>query len=131
MNSTVRAVLEPKIDIIRRLQQAIAKRDLKDYLSFFSPDVEYHYHVGTRPLIGIEWMEKFITKYWKNNRNAVWVIVHHAESGDSLLTEGREEYVNADGQNVVHPYMGIIDFQDGLIIRWRDYFQMDDPNAGK
>ena len=131
MNSTVQGVFEPKIDIIRRLQQAIAKRNLNEFLSFFAADVEYHYHVGTRPLFGIEWVEKFITKYWKNNSNATWVIVHHAESGDSLFTEGREEYINADGQKVVHPYMGIIDFFDGKIIGWRDYFQMNDTNAGK
>jgi limonene-1,2-epoxide hydrolase len=47
------------------------------------------------------------------------------------LTEGREEYVNASGQTVSHPYMGIIEFRDDLIVGWRDYFQMADPNAGK
>jgi limonene-1,2-epoxide hydrolase len=59
------------------------------------------------------------------------VIDHHAEVDGRLLTEGREEYVNASGQTVSHPYMGIIEFRDGLIVGWRDYFQMADPNAGK
>ncbi|MEO8114517.1 MAG: nuclear transport factor 2 family protein [Phenylobacterium sp.] len=122
---------EPKIEIIRRLQKASAARDREAFLAFFAPDVVYHYHVGTRPLVGVQWVEKFITKYWANNSAAVWTIDHFAETEGALLTEGREDYVNASGQPVSHPYMGIIGFKDGLITAWRDYFQMNDPNAGK
>ena len=122
---------EPKIDIIHRLQQAIARKDLGAFLGFFAPHVEYHYHVGSRPLIGVEWVEKFMVKYWKNNRDGTWVIVRHAECENAILMEGREEYTNADGQMVVHPYMGVIEFEGGKIVAWRDYFQMNDPNAGK
>lgn len=129
MTTTAETRQEPKIDVIRRLQQAIAAKDKAAFLAFFAPDVEYHYHVGTRPLMGRDWVEKFITKYWADNTGSTWVIVHHAEADDRLFTEGREEYVNADGKTVSHPYMGIIEFRDGLITGWRDYFQMADPNA--
>lgn len=122
---------EAKIDTIRRLQAALQQKDLPGFLSFFDPDVEYHYHVGTRPLIGIAWVEKFMLKYWRNNRDAVWIIDRHAEAGDFLFSEGREEYLNADGHKVSHPYMGVIEFREGKIVAWRDYFQMNDPNAGK
>jgi len=123
---------EPKIEVIGRLQKAIEARDMPAVLGFFHPSVEYHYHVGTRPLMGIEWVEKFFTKYWANNSSGTWVLQHWAERDGRLLAEGREEYVNADGVKVEHPYMGIIEFdQDGLITGWRDYFQMQDPNAGK
>jgi limonene-1,2-epoxide hydrolase len=121
---------EPKIEVIRRLQQALAARDKAAFLDFFAPEVEYHYHVGSRPLIGIGWVEKFITKYWADNSGATWVIERHAKTDTHLFTEGREEYVNADGETVRHPYMGIIHFgEDGKIVGWRDYFQMADPNA--
>jgi len=122
---------EPKIDIVHRIQQAIERKDLDSFLDFFAPHVEYHYHVGSRPLIGVEWVRKFMLKYWKNNREGTWVIVRHAETGNAILMEGREEYTNADGQTVRHPYMGVIEFEDGKIVAWRDYFQMNDPNAGK
>jgi limonene-1,2-epoxide hydrolase len=120
---------EAKIDTIRRLQQAIAARDKTAFLDFFAAGIEYHYHVGSRPLLGKDWVEKFITKYWANNSAATWVIDRHAENGEFLFTEGREEYVNADGVQVSHPYMGIIKFEHGKIIGWRDYFQMNDPNS--
>jgi limonene-1,2-epoxide hydrolase len=122
---------EPKIEIVRRIQQAIERKDLDMFLGFFAPHVEYHYHVGSRPLIGIEWVKKFMVKYWKNNRESTWVIVRHAEAGNAIMMEGREDYINADGQTVSHPYMGVIEFEDGKIVAWRDYFQMNDPNAGK
>jgi limonene-1,2-epoxide hydrolase len=124
------AVTEAKIDTIRRLQQAMAAKDKATFLGFFAPEVEYHYHVGTRPLIGIEWVEKFVSKYWADNSGATWIIERHAETDSHLFTEGREEYVNASGQTVVHRYMGIIEFRgDGKIVSWRDYFQMADANA--
>lgn len=123
---------EPKIDVLRRLQQAAQQRDKAAFLSFFAPDVEYHYHYGSRPLIGREWVDRFITKYWANHSATTWVIENWAERDGKLLCEGREEYVNADGVLVRHPYMGIIEFDsDDLITGWRDYFQMNDPNAGR
>jgi len=123
-------VSEAKFDVIRRLQQAIAAKDKAGFLDFFAPEVEYHYHVGTRPLMGRDWVEKFITKYWADNSGSTWVIERHAETDTHLFTEGREEYVNASGQTVTHPYMGVIEFKpDGKIVGWRDYFQMADPNA--
>lgn len=121
---------EPLIERIRRLQQAMAAKDKSAFLAFFAPDVEYHYHVGTRPLIGIAWVEKFVTRYWANHADATWVIHHWAEREGRLFTEGVERYTNADGDRVTHPHMGIVEFSDGLITGWREYFQMADPNAG-
>lgn len=119
----------PLIERVRRLQLAMANKDKAAFLAFFSPNVEYHYHVGTRPLIGIDWVEKFLVKYWANHADTSWVIDHWAERGDRLFMEGVERYVNADGDVVTHRYMGIAEFQGGLITGWREYFQMADPAA--
>jgi limonene-1,2-epoxide hydrolase len=125
------ATAESKIVLMHRLQRAIAARDKSAFLDFFAPDVEYHYHVGSRPLKGREWVEKFIDKYWRDNSASTWIIEHHAETGARILMEGREECVNASGDLVRHPYMGIVEFNDcGKIVGWRDYFQMADPNVG-
>lgn len=117
------------IELLHKLMAATAARDTDAFVSAFAPDVEYLYHVGSRPLIGREWVERFITKYWANHSETNWTLVNWAENGDILMTEGIEEYVNADGVTVAHPYMGVIEFKDGKIIAWRDYFQMNDPAA--
>ena len=117
------------IERLRALMAVSEARDKPAFLDFFADDVEYHYHVGTRPLIGKEWVDRFITKYWANHSATKWTLVNWAENGDKVLTEGQEDYVNADGFSVSHPYMGIIEFRDGKIVAWRDYFQMKDPAA--
>ena len=49
-----------------------------------------------------------------------------------LFSEGCEEYIKAECVLVRHTYMGVFEFSpDGLITDWRDYFQTNDPNAGK
>ena len=117
------------IELLRRIMAASSARDRTAFLAFFAPDVEYHYHVGTRPLIGVEWVDRFITRYWERHSETRWVLINWAQTEDSILTEGREDYVNADGVDVSHPYMGIIQFRDDKVVGWRDYFQMRDPGA--
>ncbi len=119
------------IERLQALMEVSKTRDKAAFLDFFADDVEYHYHVGTRPLIGREWVDRFMTKYWANHSDTAWVLTNWAQSDTMVLTEGREDYVNADGVFVSHPYMGIIEFNlDGKIVAWRDYFQMKDPAAG-
>jgi len=42
------------IERLRALMAVSEMRDKPAFLDFFADDVEYHYHVGTRPLIGKE-----------------------------------------------------------------------------
>jgi limonene-1,2-epoxide hydrolase len=123
---------KPGIDVLRAVMHANERRDKAAFLAHFAPEVEYHYHVGSRPLQGKDWVDRFVTKYWANHSATKWSLLRWAETGNALLTEGIEEYVNADGALVRHPYMGVIEFDaDGRIVAWRDYFQMNDPAAGR
>lgn len=110
----------------RAAQQAIIKQDDEAFLDLLTDDVEYHYHVGTRPLIGKEWVQKFLIKYREVTSDAQWVIHNHAENGNVLFTEGIEEYFDVRSQKTVsHPYAGVIEFRDGKIVKWKDYFEMN------
>ena len=110
----------------RAAQQAIITQDDKAFLDLLTDDVEYHYHVGTRPLIGKEWVQKFLIKYREVTSDAHWVIHNHAENGNVLFTEGIEEYFDVRSQMTIsHPYAGVIEFRDGKIVKWKDYFEMN------
>ena len=110
----------------RAAQQAIIKQDDEAFLDLLTDDVEYHYHVGTRPLIGKEWVQKFLIKYREVTSDAHWVIHNHAENGNVLFTEGIEEYFDVRSQMTIsHPYAGVIEFRDGKIVKWKDYFEMN------
>ena len=110
----------------RAAQQAIITQDDEAFLDLLTDDVEYHYHVGTRPLIGKEWVQKFLIKYREVTSDAQWVIHNHAENGNVLFTEGIEEYFDVRSQMTIsHPYAGVIEFRDGKIVKWKDYFEMN------
>ena len=110
----------------RAAQQAITMRDDEAFLDLLTDDVEYHYHVGTRPLIGKEWVQKFLIKYREVTSDAHWVIHNHAENGNILFTEGVEEYFDVRSQMTIsHPYAGVIEFRNGKIAKWKDYFEMN------
>ena len=115
-----------KIDIVNALREASLKKDHESFLSHLSDDIEYHYHVGSRPLIGKEWVQKFLNKYDSITEDVVWRIDRYAEVDDCLLLEGYEEYTDLrTGDRIAHPYMGVFEFSGDKVTGWRDYFEMD------
>jgi limonene-1,2-epoxide hydrolase len=114
------------LDVFRELQAANERRDRDAILALVTPDVEYHYHVGSKPLHGREKLAKFLERYWARAQDHVWKLEAWAENGDRLLMEGYEEYTDAPtGKRIVNRYMGSMEFRDGRIARWCDYFQLD------
>ncbi len=115
-------------EIFEKARQANLNHDYERFLSYMTDDIEYCYHVGTRPLIGKEWVQKFLNKYREVTANTVWRIDHYAEKDNMLLMEGYEEYLDTrTNETVAHPYVGILEFRDGKIAKWRDYFEMNNP----
>ncbi|MFK7830047.1 MAG: limonene-1,2-epoxide hydrolase family protein [Congregibacter sp.] len=110
----------------RRVVEAIIaawkKKDVDGVLFQLTDDVEYHFLVGERPLIGKDWVRKFLNKFGDHiGSENHWRIRRSAESGDALLVEGIDDYVDVDGQRICYPYMGIFEFRDGRVCDWRDY----------
>lgn len=115
-----------KLETIKALMQASAEKDDVKFLSFLTDDIVYHYHVGSRPLIGKDWVQKFLNKYREVTADVKWKIERHAETENELFVEGYEEYLDTRTNEVIaHPYMGIFEFRGDRIFAWRDYFEMD------
>lgn len=118
------------IDLVKNLQSAADRRDRAALLAMVTPDLEYHYHVGSKPVKGPEGLGRFLDSYWSRFKDGVWEITSFAQDGDKLLMEGWEELTEiATGQRVKNLYMGVMEFRDGKIARWRDYFQLKPPAA--
>ncbi len=47
-------------EIFEKARQANLDHDDERFLSYMTDDIEYYYHVGTRPLIGKGWVQKFL-----------------------------------------------------------------------
>ncbi|MDA0629791.1 MAG: nuclear transport factor 2 family protein [Proteobacteria bacterium] len=112
---------------MQSLMRASMDRDREAFLSHFDDNVVYILHTSVRPLEGIEWVGRFVDRYFKEMTDLLWRIDRWASNGNKLLVEGYEEYTERHtGKRVGHPYMGIVEFNDrGLIIAMRDYFEMD------
>lgn len=109
------------IEIVNGLIDDWKKGDIDGVLSRLCRDVEYHYLVGERPLIGKDWVRRFLQKFGAGQTDIQWRIVNHASDGDKMLVEGIDDYVDADGVRIRTPYMGIFEFRNGKICGWRDY----------
>lgn len=116
---------------LAQLIEANKHRDKGAVLALLTDDVEYHYHVGSKPLVGIDKVARFLDKYWGFSADPNWCIDRQAENGNKLLVEGSEEYTDTrTGVRQKTPYMGIFEFRDGKIARWRDYFEMKSLAGG-
>tara|TARA_B100000795_G_scaffold19361_1_gene12842 strand:+ start:6801 stop:7178 length:378 start_codon:yes stop_codon:yes gene_type:complete len=115
-----------KMKIVDALRDASLSKNHQTFLSYLTDDIEYYYHMSARPLIGKEWVQKFLSKYDLIAKDVVWRIDRHAETGDALLVEGYEEYTDMrTGDRVAHPYMGVFEFNGDKVSKWRDYFEMN------
>lgn len=118
--------MSTKMDTVMALMQANMDKDDEKFLGYLTDDIVYHYHVGSRPLIGKEWVQKFLNKYRVITADVNWRIDRHAETENELFVEGYEEYRDTRNNEIVaHPYMGIFEFRDGKVAGWRDYFEMN------
>ncbi|MDG2288359.1 MAG: nuclear transport factor 2 family protein [Woeseiaceae bacterium] len=118
--------MSDKMKIINAIRDASLSKNHEAYLSHLTDDIEYHYHMSSRPLIGKEWVQKFLTKYESIAKDVVWRIDRHAETGNAMLLEGYEEYTDMrTGDRIAHPYMGVFEFEGDKVCKRREYFEMD------
>ncbi|TNE66148.1 MAG: nuclear transport factor 2 family protein [Alphaproteobacteria bacterium] len=96
--------------------------DTDTVLGLLHDDVIYHFHVGTAPLVGKAAVETFLAKFGAGQTDIKWTIVRTLEADGALMIEGIDDYVDADGIHVRMPYMGVMEFEDGKVKYWRDYF---------
>ena len=117
-----------KLTIYKSMLEASVSGDQQKFLDFLTDDIEYHYHMTTRPLLGKEWVEKFLNKYNEICADVDLTIYRHAETDDCLFVEGYEEYTDLrTNERVAHPFAGVMEFRGDKVCKWRDYFEMNNP----
>ena len=70
-------------------------------------------------LEGRDAIRRFLEKFGAGQTEIAWSISRHSETGDLLMVEGVDDYVNAEGVRIRTPYAGVFEFRDGRIWRWR------------
>lgn len=113
-----------RIDVVKAVMGAWARHDVDGLLAHISPDIVWHYQVGSRPVVGRDKMRKMLDRLKTHQLDSKWRLVRHAESDGVVFIEAIDDYTNPDGHRVQAPYMGVYEFDGPLITHWRDYVDL-------
>ncbi|WP_165793782.1 nuclear transport factor 2 family protein [Hyphococcus luteus] len=110
------------VAIYQSVIDAWRKGDVDAVTTYFTDDIEFHSLAGKAPVQGREEVGAFLRQLRDSMTENNMRVVRSEESGDDLLVEGVEDFIDADGHHIQIPYMGAYRFENGKISRWRDYF---------
>lgn len=111
---------------IARLLDMIAawgRQDLDAVMTFIHEDIEWNNTGGLRaPVKGKAAMREALEQMAGTIAESRWRLFDYQEDGDRLWMEGADEFILKDGKRIAIPYMGVLEYQDGVILRWREYY---------
>jgi limonene-1,2-epoxide hydrolase len=109
-------------EVVQQFCAAFSTKDVDTIASLLADDVVYH-NVGMAPADGKEASLATIQGFLDMAEAMSFEIHRIAASGDSVLTE-RTDTFTINGARAPIPVMGTFDLRDGLIVGWRDYFDL-------
>ena len=109
-------------EVVQEFCAAFAAKDVDTIASLLAGDVVYH-NVGMEPAVGKEASVAMIQGFLDMAEKMTFEIHRIAANGDSVLTE-RTDTFTINGADSPVAVMGSFDLQGGLIVAWRDYFDM-------
>jgi len=109
-------------DAVREFCSAFAAKDLATIERLLDDKAVYH-NVGMEPAVGKDASIASIKGFLDMSEVLAFDIHHLAAEGDTVLTE-RTDTMTVNGITAPIAVMGAFDVRDGLIVAWRDYFDM-------
>jgi limonene-1,2-epoxide hydrolase len=109
-------------EVVQEFCAAFATNDVDTIAGLLADDVVYH-NVGMEPAVGKEASLASIKGFLDMSESLAFDIHRIAANGDTVLTE-RTDTFTINGVKAPIAVMGAFDLRDGLIVAWRDYFDM-------
>lgn len=91
--------------------------------SFFSEDALYH-NGPLEPVRGRAAIEATFAQFMRVGGLVDVEMIHMMAEGPIVMTERVDHLTRADGTTASLPMMGVIEVHDGLVVAWRDYFDL-------
>lgn len=108
---------------LEAMMAASKRKDHDAFLDTLTDDIEYHWHMGTKPIRDKATMRKFLRNYEQGFDQQEWTVLNWAEKDDTILVEGMEKlYDRANDVLIDNPFMQVIEFRGGKICKLRDYY---------
>src|SRR5690242_17312368 len=108
--------------VVQEFCAAFATKDVDTISKLLADDVVYH-NVGMAPAVGKEASLAMIQGFLDMSEAMHFEIHRIATSGETVLTE-RTDTFTINGAQAPIPVMGTFDLKDGVIVAWRDYFDL-------
>ena len=122
-------------DTLRAVIAAWRKQDVEGVLRQVHENITWNNSGGLRPPIqGKAEMRAALQRMAGEIGECRWRLFDVAEVNGRVWMEGVDEFFNKAGVRIPVPYAGVLEFQDGLIVKWREYFEgrlIDRALAGK
>jgi len=123
------------IDTLKQLISNWRKLDIDGVLALVDDDFTWNNSGGLNPpLVGKAAMRADLERMAGFIKESRWRLFDWAEVGDKVWMEGVDEFIRNDGVRVAVPYAGVVEFRNGLIVNWREYYQrklIDNALEGK
>lgn len=113
---------ESNEETIRRFCAAFSRRDVDELIGFFAPEAVYH-NIPLPPAVGIDAIRDALQMFVPASPEIEFEIRNMASGGSVVFTE-RIDRMTFNGKPVELPVTGVFEVDGGLIVAWRDYFDM-------
>jgi limonene-1,2-epoxide hydrolase len=110
-------------DLVREFIAAWPEGDAKKLASYFSEDAVYH-NIPLDPIVGRDNIEATLVGFMAMVDKIRFDTTHLMSDGPLVMTERVDHFITPE-RTISLPVMGIFEVQDGEIIAWRDYFDMN------
>ena len=113
-------------ELVTRFIDAIVTNDLDAASALISDDIEYD-NVPMGKVIGKDAFRSVLGPFLDSASEIEWIIHHQVASGDlnnGVVMNERTDRFKMAGGWMGPPVAGLFVIQNGLIILWRDYFDL-------
>lgn len=117
-------------DIALGFFQAWNNRSLNGIIEFISEDCIYH-NMPMEPINGRSEIEAYIAPVIDATLSIEWTVLAIAEDAKGRILNERLDRLRFSQGWLEIPIMGLLEFTDGRISLWRDYFDLQDYQQQK
>ncbi|MGR8918695.1 MAG: limonene-1,2-epoxide hydrolase family protein [Gammaproteobacteria bacterium] len=109
-------------ELVRALCDGLTGGDMAPLLAYLHPEVHYH-NKPWAPLVGAAAVGEFLQPFVDGTHcRLARMSIHHELAAGNLVMNARSELWVKGELEVDLPVAGVFTVEDGVIVRWEDYF---------
>lgn len=107
--------------IVTRFCAAWDTKDVETIMALLAPDCFFH-NLPIEPIIGHDAIRPVVAGFMQLADTVRFELLTVAESAEGTVLVERVDRFVINGKELALPVMGAFEIENGLIVRWRDYY---------